>query len=663
MGTEAEKERRRRLQGEIAGLLVFAAAVALPLAALCWPRLRPPGEPYFLESAGTGPCASDAARWPALEVSPLARELAPLNDAEKEYLMELVLQALGGPPAEKPVAEQAPPPARCASALNTVLFVTLYGPGGARLRAAAHEQSLAQSALKAAKELSEDPSLEEYGFGRGRNVRVRIDILTRVLPLSQEQKTWLGLTEPGAPAGVALAGEKEWEFFLPADTADFGAATYQDMMRHVCTKTGIPGELWRAPTWLLCHLEAVSFVNAARGDARCLDTPRGLVLAQDVTPTALLRSCERAADYLVRAQRQDGSFAVARQASSGALIGRGTLNQDAAITYFLARAYDLGRKENCRTACLKALARIFVAAYALKGDPGMAVVLDQPDAHGVASLGAAALALCAFCQTRNNVQNEAFDDLIERLADFLLFMQNEDGRFELRYDTESEKRHSDTCTSAQRLGESSQAALGLILAYRDLGKPRFLLGASKSLEVLTAAPSGTGEGEPLVSPGPVWLTFAIREFLEVLPEERYAAHARAMADAAARMQATAEDAPAPDLVGSAMDTYPPAVGDAARNLEVLATGWSIALNAHAETAGAGNLADYATDAARYVIQSQLTPENSYFVPDSVAALGGFLELYGSKLIITDSVGHALNGLVELAETTISRDLSSDADLH
>jgi len=645
------------MQAEIAALLVFAAAVALPLAAICWPRVHRSSSPDFLQSGAVSPCASDAIRWPALNVSPQAAELTHMDAADKEYLMGLVLRTLGGPPADEPEAEQRPAPALCVAELDTALFVTLYGPGGARLRAMANEKNLAQSALKAAEELSKDPSLEEYGFGSGRNVRARIDILTRARPLSQEQKMWLGLAEFGSPAGIALATENGLEFFLPADAADFGAATYHDMMRYVCRKAAMPGELWRTTGCLLYYVEAVSFVNEARGATRCLDTPRGLVLLEDVSPSGSLRSCEGAADYLVRVQRQDGSFAVAQEAASGAFIGSGSLNQDAAITYVLARSCALNGKERYRKACLKSLARIYTAVHALRGERGMAVIMEESEPQKVARLSTAALALCALCEFRKASQDEAFDDLIARLAGFLLFMQNEDGGFELRYNVESEKRHSDNCTPAQRFGESAQAALGLVLAFRELKEPRLLLSAGKAIERLTATESEGTKGGFRAPRGHLWLVLAIRELLPLAWIDRYGAYADNIAGAAAWMQMRADDAP-PDLAGSATDGYPPALGRTARNLELLTAVLGIEQSANAPS---DEIQSAALGAARYVMQMQVTPENSYLLPGSDAALGGFLERYGSKLIITDSVAHALNGLAELAQIAMSRNLTSDTE--
>jgi len=642
---------------EIAGLFVFAAAVAVPLVLIGWGRMRRPRAPYFMEPDAGRAAEADLATRRALDIPAQAACLAALEDHEKEYLMRLLFKSLEGPQGGVPARTRTGAPERCLKEMRVPVFVTLYWPGGKRLRAMAREGNLAQSVLMAAKALREHPGFGEQGFDLAKGVRARIDIVTSARPLSQKQQMCFALDEYAGPVGLALQGEeeKELQVFLPADVADRGVSSRRQMLGFLRLQAGVSDGRRHAAGRSLSQIEAVSFVNAP-GSTRCLDTPRGLVQVEDVTTSRLLRSCRLAAGYLLGAQRQDGSFASAYSAASGTFMGEGTLSLDAVVTYALARFSGFGADDKYRAACLKSLARIYKAVYTARAKPGATFVCGESKGERRAALGASALALCAFCEFRRAAQEEGFDGLIERLADFLLLMQKQDGSFELRYDPAQGTANSDGCAAPERRLEASQAALGLVLAYRELRMPRFLLGASKAIKRLTAGENRAPEGPRGSGPGAVFLLLAIREILPSLSVRGYGDFALKMAEAVSELQLCRSDAPAADLWGSSLAATVPTLLVTAREVEILAATWFIASQFQQERAdlqSPGNrILQAARNGARYLLQMQLTPENSYFLPDPRSGSGAFRERPGNNLLSTDSVWHALNGLNDLLQSAI-----------
>ena len=270
------------------------------------------------------------------------------------------------------------------------------------------------------------------------------------------------------------------------------------------------------------------------------------------------------------------------------------------------------------------------------------------------SLGTTALALCAFCEYRRAADRKSFDDLIGRLGDFLRRMQKEDGSFHLRYLPEKAEPGGKEVSTAQQRIESAQAALGLALAYRELRKPRFLLGARNALSALDELYQKESAKAAEPGAGVLWYTFALREMFPALLVERYAESASRMAIDARQRQIGPHDALWPGLEGASAGAYPPQAGPTASDLGLFVAATEI--TRMGQSGESDNSAEHenleaARNAARFLLQMQVTPRSGYFLPRRSAAFGGLLEETGSPVINSATVHMALNGLTRLASLT------------
>jgi len=319
-----------------------------------------------------------------------------------------------------------------------------------------------------------------------------------------------------------------------------------------------------------------------------------------------------------------------------------SVTAQARATGSLLRFAAWQKEDNLLPACRRAIGQLVRQVYVSPQVPERAFVNPSQD---VASLQDAAATLDALCAYRQVAQDKTWDDLIGRLGNLLLFLQREDGSFHAAYDSAAHKAvQSEGPTD---MASQADAAGALALAYGELNAPRLLLGAQKSLEYLSQQdlrPAGPEAGRRFVE--------AARELSVFLPVDRQMPQVWKVADALRDGQLSPEEVPAPDLAGGILHGYPPPVAETAADLEVFVSAWLLTgQRKDAESRAFGQRTwPAALAAARYLVQFQFTPENSYYLEDPGAALGGFRWQPGSNLVILEGVERGLDGLRLLAES-------------
>ena len=632
-------------QKTVSALLILAFGVSVPLLTIMWDRVGAEDTTYF---TGQNLRASGSTqKLQAFDVSAGVSELSGLPDDEKQYLMKLLFQCLDKG-TDKGPASMSPPPGRCSMEAATPVFVTVYGPRGERFRVRGRQRTPAACVQEAASKLRDKKAFGPDGIPV-RELRARIDIVTGALPLSSSQRKLFERTGPVQPAGVALAGPKESVFFLSADVVDNGIAAPAAMVRRLKDRAETREEPARASDWPVSRVEAVSFANTGPGAHQCMDTPRGLPIHGEVTRKQIVRACRGAADFLARTQARNGSFAPVCRVRPGSLVGSNPAGRDAAIVYSLARYYGFSGEKNLRQVCMRGLARLFRLAYKEKGESAAAYIREKTEGRTDVSLGTTALALCAFCEFRRAADEKSFDDLIERMGDFLRRMQKQNGSFAMRYLPEKGKPRNTKVSTAQRRIESAQAALGLTIVYRELRKPRFLLAARNALSDMEKVYDTRNTGSPA---GVVWYALALREMFSALPAGTYVKCVSRIGKQARDRQIGSQDSLWAGFTGAAAGPYPPETGPTARDLRLALTAEELTSVAESEEytrqQGRRSYLGAAREYARFLMQMQITPRTGYFLPRRSPGFGGFLEESGGPVVNSASVRLALDALTHLA---------------
>jgi len=316
--------------------------------------------------------------------------------------------------------------------------------------------------------------------------------------------------------------------------------------------------------------------------------------------------------------------------------------------------------EDILDACHEATAYLMQYTDTDPNNPLMAFSGREEVCRAVYELDASSAVLTALCRYRDaaawtprqdRVRQET-GPWIKALAEFLLFMQGEDGLFRMSYDAEDRVRTMPR-GAEQWVARQAKAAHALCMAHKSVGMPRAMDAARRAVTALVAEQTSTGgEGrERMIGADDArWLALALMELAAAEPEAEYTAWLGDIASQRRQAQLTPEAAPAADLVGGTLTSFPPKAGPTANDLVV----FTAACLAGAPEAEQNHQA--ARRAALYLMQLQYLPENSYYLPDPRAAEGGLREQPGGNIVRLQTMGSAIQGLamltsLELGEVT------------
>ena len=632
-----EKRTLERLQREFAPLFVLAVLLVPVIVALGWGHLasqrpkRPPDEV-------TGSFL--------LAPTMLGDQPPELADADRASLLQLLFECLEALKASRPLPVPAGITELCTQKLDAAVFATIYAQDRGSVRAMAREATLAESTSLAARRLFEHPSFAAKGFREAERLSAQLDIVTEEEPLPPVQRRQFALLELASPFGLALWHKGTPRVVLPGDiAADKRVANHLDMLRVLCQEAGLQPDGWQGKKQRVCLLRTDSFISAAPGSTQAMRLVRGLPHVREAGLASAMQSRRLAADYLVRNQQADGWFTGSQDALTGMVSGRRSMRAQARAAAALARfcAMAGAQSEKEQAACRRALVPMWQCVQVSAAQPSMAFV-KPPGEAGEPSLADSAAVLRAFCECRRLTQEKTWDDVIGRLGSFVLLLQREDGGFGA-----AEEPTEGQALSAMPSGDAAvqaEAALALALAYEVAGDPRFLLGARKALDHL-------GDDRQALGQTGAACTFiaAVLKLATFLPWDSHAPAARRALETIMASQLSAEDAPAPDLVGSTMRGFPPPSDRTAAELEALAGGWLLGQSCPDGDLGQlrGALRQASLNAARYVVHLQFIPENSYYLANPDAVQGGFRSQPGSNAVTLESVQCALDGLGVLTQ--------------
>jgi len=638
------------IRRELAALYLCALALAGPVCMLGWGRAW--GRLTAVESGQGRPPAARTAflapfggRWPVA-----------LQAADRDCLMGLLLDALaaaGGGDAPPDVGAAT---ALCRRALNAPIVVTAYPSSGRYVRVLTRENTLAESIVVAARQVA-------AALGRRHDVeRVRVDVVAEALPMPPRKRVAFVNRRFDEPFGVALrpnrsptkgpTGRQSDVFVrLAADapgTDPLPIGLHGTMLARLCAAAGLAQSEWVREPNSVWRLRTVGFVNDADGSRSTVSSPRGLAEAGELTPSALMRACWRAAEYLERNQRADGSYPTIR---ARVTYGCESLVEQAAASAALGFLCETPlQKGRFLSACHKGVAFLMIGGTHLAHDSRMKFAGRQETCRDVLELEATAQVLTALARFRGASGFEQPLGEMEGLANFLVYMQREDGLFDLRYDRSSETR-STPSELAGRLVPQARAALALCLAARDLGSrhAEYIAAARNVLEALLACEEG--RKTPYTAAEARWLAAAVCELDEVVGgvPERYVEWVCRIADQRLRDQLVPSVTPDAQLAGGTASDYPPDAGSTANDLVVFACAARLA------PADRPRYLTAARRSAAYLMWLQCTPLNSYYMRGSGEWLGGLRERPDNGTVRLATLETALEGLVRLTAATLEGD--------
>jgi hypothetical protein len=539
-------------------------------------------------------------------------------------------------------------PRMCRRSIQPVVYATLYAPGRRRLQVNAREKTLARAVRRCAREMVERPEYRKGSFQRAQKATARLDIITRELPLSVTRRHQFASMQLVGPLGVALHDQRGTGTFLPSEFAELRALDHRGMLSEICRQLDLSPTAWQGPQRKVSMLWTESFLTTAEDKPASL--LRGLPLVQEVSATDADQSARLAAGFLARLADTGSRFAQSYNATTGTATPGGSVVLQARATAALARhagRCNEPRRRRLLATCRPPLALLVRDVRTSSEKIPIAFVPSEESVHNGPSITGTAAVLSAFCEWRAASGEKDWDELITRLTRFLLLVQEENGRFHPiqeppRPGSEPESSgRTEGAMEPEAARRQALAAGALILAFRELENPSALLAAQRALEALRKAPKGLDS--PLA--GSV-LCDAVLALSAHLPIGRYMQMVERAMEPLFERQVAPEDAPAPDLSGGSLDRFPPATAQTAEDLRAFAVGWLLAQRRGQNAAPhfASRCRHAAIRAARYLVQFQFQPANSYYVLESAKAMGGFRRRPGSNLVPLKAAYRGLNAM-------------------
>lgn len=561
-----------------------------------------------------------------------------ISNETKLWLLKQARARLAGKAGD---FESAPREAK--QSRRALLFITAFARGQSSYPATGAGASLV-AALSAALDSS------STGNAKGKPSssepdRIQIDVLVGSFvsldkPLRAEGEDLSSLKAAELIAigeeGIAIETEGRARYVLPSEmiyksivaeaTDDQKAA---DLLDRASAHLGLAPGSWRSSNAKLSRFRVVSFAEDHSRN-RAITMVNSCALKGEISRAELITAARAGGDYLVRAQKPDGSFHYSYNALEDRASDRVyniVRHAGTAISLFdLYRATrDTGYLEAARRAVNYLKTRFRPAR-----ENNAVYVIDN---DGKAKLGANGLALVALAEQMELDPKFADPENAERLANLILAMQRKDGSFESYY-----RIKGDESSQSVSLYYPGEAMLGLMRLRRLNNDKRLLEAARRGAAYLIESQTRMENLPP-----DAWLMQALEALHATEREPRYAIHAIALADAMIADQRTETDRAG--FAGSFRPGLPRATPAASRAEGMLAA-YRIARLTN--SARASQIASALKSSARFQLSQQFDRDNSFFLPNAERARGGFRESLASLRIRIDFAQHNISSLIGIA---------------
>ncbi len=474
--------------------------------------------------------------------------------------------------------------------------------------------------------------------------RIQIDILDGGLapidkPVQSEQEdlTATGLIAVGAE-GIAVESENRRLYILPSEliyksivAEDADQQKASDLLSRAAIYFGLAPEAWRSSSVKLSRFRTISFVeDYARRKA--LSVVNACMPVSEISRAQLLKAARAGGDYLIRAQKTDGSFHYSYNPLEDRASERAyNILRHAGTAISLFDLYAATGDSRYASAARRALGYL-KTRYRPARENGSVYVIDNDDK---AKLGANGLALVALTKQMELDPKSSDRESAVQLANLILLMQRKDGSFESYYQVRGDEQRENVS-----LYYPGEAILGLIQLYKHNGDKRLLDAARRGAAYLIESQSHMKNLPP-----DAWLIQAIEALHSIEREPRYGVHAMALAEAMINDQY--EEGDREGYAGGFRPGLPRATPAASRAEGMLAA-YKIARLTN--DTRASRIASALKLSARFQLSQQFDRDNSFFLPDAERAAGGFREGLTSMRVRIDFVQHNISSLLAVAQS-------------
>ncbi|HKQ40250.1 MAG TPA: hypothetical protein VJ063_19410 [Verrucomicrobiae bacterium] len=357
----------------------------------------------------------------------------------------------------------------------------------------------------------------------------------------------------------------------------------------------------------------------------------------ELSRTGLVDAACSAGDYLVRIQKEDGSFHYFYDAATDRVLdAEYNIVRHAGTTVSLFDLYASTKDARYLSTANRAINYLKTHFRAVT-ESNFVYVLDS---DGKAKLGASGLALLAI--TRQIVWDPASADRDSalQLANHIFALQEPDGAFLSYHRITGDEPDRDS------LYYPGEAMFGLLEFYKvQTNETRLLESARRGADYLIEA-----ERQMPELPLDAWFMQALEALQKLKPDPKYVEHAIAIAEAILRDQYTTEATPERYMGDKNIGGFGPGeprVTPAAARSEGILAAYRLAL-AQNDARAATFLAALKAS-AKFQLGHQFTKEDAGWLPDADKAAGAFRGSFSTTQVRIDYVQHNISSLLGLAQ--------------
>ncbi len=516
------------------------------------------------------------------------------------------------------------------------LQITLWYRGRRPLQVAVGGEDLAEAVREAATRLADNPGIDDDAR---RNGRLKIDRISDVAPIASRWGPVLALSVNPGLDGLLCCDGDECRTVLPDDLVRrerFGAAPLVPGIREI--RLGLHTDAVLSAFDMDCdRLERIRTESWIEHEGRALPVVRGTTPLDDPGPEAWRRAAVAGGDFILRQLRQNGQFHYIYDPIAGSHPRRGSysLPRHSGTVYSLALLYGITGERRFRRGAERAIEWLGVRIPARCGDADGSCVREGRRAQ----LGSAALTVVGMLEYQRRTHDEQYAETAQRLVEFLMFMQRDDGDFHHVYDIREREVRAD-----RRMFASEEAALALVMAHEVLDDERALRAAERALDYLTGPKyEGYFLGRFMYG-ADHWTCIAAEEAWPRLSSRQYLDFCRGYASFIGRIQFQPGDSRNTDFVGHygfSTLMVPQAPAAAGFTEAIISTA---ALARHHEEPSE-TLERQVALALNALARDQIRPSNSWLMRDARAANGGIRRSLVEPEIRIDFTQHAASALI------------------
>ena len=517
--------------------------------------------------------------------------------ADRTYVLRLVRRKLT-PAMVK--TDLGPTPARLVRPLEEGVFVSLFWKGRRYAHVGGSGSTLLAAITDAAERMSARCRRLPWSRTALKAGRLKVDVVTLREPFRPLSTRRLFAQLSIGLDGLAVRTPERPYVFVPLMVLRHGSRV--EPVSTLFSEVGYPAPNLLADNVRLERLRTTAFVESAPG-GEGLALYRGNVLIPPVDSRAITRSFLMAGAWLLSVQRPDGSFLYEYDPMTLRATKDYNMVRHAAVSIPLYMLYEVTKDRRFLQAgdrCVE---------YAKKFLKQSAAPL--PYAHilyrSKSPLGTAAVLLQGLARRATATGEVGDTGLMKRLGNFIRLLTTPEGRVYRNLQQAVERR----LPAIPPRYYPGEAMLALALLHKHAPADAWLSCARR----IAAFQSGQFvRGEPPDH----WVIMGLAELYRLTGEQSYADQCLRMADVFCSEQILPGKTEHPDFVGGFTGGDLPSVCTAATRIEAINAAFEIALLTGRPHKKYG---DVILRSARFHIQQQYRPENTFFVEEPDRVMG------------------------------------------